>query len=205
MIPSNIKTLLSEIIIRLAQIPRLTTAVLYGSAVRDELTETSDIDLMLIFDVKHNPETGGELEKALSILGQIETKRKIQIVAHNLKQTMDPDFFDNIVREGIIIYGKPLVVTPEKTRLKPYIIFAYSVAGLPQVRKSSFQRAMYGYSVTKKLKKKTYKSEDVGALKMLDGKKLGKGVVLLPQENAKDFEGTLKRYKVKYIKHKVWC
>ncbi|MBS7643633.1 nucleotidyltransferase domain-containing protein [Candidatus Bathyarchaeota archaeon] len=48
---------------------------------KGELTENSEIDLLLIFDVPHNPETGGELEKAHRILGEIKTQRKLQIVA----------------------------------------------------------------------------------------------------------------------------
>ncbi|MDI6708847.1 MAG: nucleotidyltransferase domain-containing protein [Candidatus Thermoplasmatota archaeon] len=205
MISKSIQPLLGEIIFRLPQIPKLTAAILYGSAARGEITEASDIDLMLIFDVPHNPETGGELEKAHKILGKIETKRKIQLVAYNLKQALDPDFLDNVAREGVVIHGKPLVITAEKLRLSPYIIFTYSVAGVAQLKKSGFQRALRGYKTIKKVKGKLYKSESLGALKLLSARKLGKGSVIVPQEKAKEFEELLKRYKLKYSKIKAWC
>lgn len=205
MIQKSLQPVLVEIISKLPQIPHLTTAILYGSVVRGEFTETSDIDLMLIFDVSHNPETGGELEQAHKILGQIKTERKIQIVAYNLRQALDPDFLDNIAREGIIIYGRPLVISLDKLRLSPHIIYTYSLTGIDQARKSGFQRALSGYKIVKKVKKKIYKSESPGALKTLNARKLGKGSVIIPQENAKAFEELLRRYKLKYWEIKVWC
>jgi len=205
MIQASIGSLISEITVKLPMIPKLTTAILYGSAARGELTETSDIDLLLIFDVPHNPETGGELEKAHRILGEIETKRKLQIVATNLKQALEPDFLDNICREGVMIYGKPLVLTPEKLQLKPYILFTYSVAGLPQIKKSQLQRALKGYKVIRKIRGKEYKSEKEGMLKALQAKKLGKGVIMVPQENSKALEELFLQHKVKHTKVKIWC
>lgn len=205
MIQDSILPIISEILPRLARIPKLTTALLYGSAARGELTETSDIDLMLVFDVPHNPETGGELETAHRILGEIKTERKLQIVPTNLKQALDPDFLDNITREGIIIYGKPIILTTEKLQLKPHVIYTYSVMGLPQIKKSKLQRALKGYKVVRKLREKVYKSEKNGLLKTLQAKKLGKGVIMVPQENSKTLEKLFTQHNIKHVKIKAWC
>jgi len=64
MIQESILPVISKVLPRLARIPKLITAILYASAAREELTEASDIDLMLVFDVSHNPEMGGALEIA---------------------------------------------------------------------------------------------------------------------------------------------
>lgn len=160
---------------------------------------------MLVFDIPHNPETGGELEAAHRILGEIETQRKLQIVATNLQQTLEPDFLDNISREGIIIYGKPIILTTENLRLKPYIIYTYSVAKVPQIRKTMLQRALKGYKVTRKIKGKVYKSEKNGLLKMLEAKKLGKGVIMVPQRNSKAIEKLFTQHDIKHTKMKAWC
>jgi len=204
MLQETTRPLVYEIVANLPKIPKLTTAILYGSAVRGELTETSDIDLLLIFDVPHNPETGGELEAAHKILGNIKTKRRLQIVATNREQTLEPDFLDNITREGVIIYGKPLVLTPEKLQLKPYMLYTYSVTGLPQIKKTQLQRALKGYKIIRKIKGKEYKSEKEGMLKLLKAKKLGKGVVMVPQENFKALEELFTQHNVKYSKVKIW-
>lgn len=204
MLQETTRPLVYEIVANLPKIPKLTTAILYGSAVRGELTETSDIDLLLIFDVPHNPETGGELEAAHKILGNIKTKRRLQIVATNREQTLEPDFLDNITREGVIIYGKPLVLTPEKLQLKSYILYTYSVTGLPQIKKTQLQRALKGYKIIRKIKGKEYKSEKEGMLKLLKAKKLGKGVVMVPQENFKALEELFTQHNVKYSKVKIW-
>jgi len=205
MIQEFILPVISEILPRLARIPKLITAILYGSAARGELTEGSDIDLMLVFDVPHNPETGGELEVAHRILGEIETERRLQVVATNLKQALDPDFLDNISREGLIIYGKPLILTTENLQLKPYIIYTYSVKGLPQTEKTMLQRALKGYKVVRKLRGKVYKSEKNGLLETLQAKKLGKGVIMVPQENSKALEKLFTQHNIKHVKIKAWC
>lgn len=60
--------------------------------------------------------------------------------------------------------------------------------GLPQIKKSRLQRALKGYKVVRKLRGKVYKSEKNGLLKTLQAKKLGKGVIMVPQENSKALE-----------------
>jgi len=205
MIQESILPIISEILPRLTRIPKLTAAILYGSAIRGELTEGSDIDLMLVFDVPHNPETGGELEAAHRILGEIKTERRLQVVATNLKQALDPDFLDNISREGLIIYGKPLILTTENLQLRPYVIYTYSVRDVPQIEKTRLQRALKGYKVVRKLKGKVYKSEKNGLLENLKAKKLGKGVIMVPQENSKALEKLFSQHNIKHVKIKAWC
>jgi hypothetical protein len=46
-----------------------------------------------------------------------------------------------------------------KTYKKRYIICTYSVANVPQIKKTMLQRALKGYKVTRKTKGKVYKSE----------------------------------------------
>jgi len=205
MIQESLWPVISEILPRLARIPKLTAAILYGSAARGELTEGSDIDLMLVFDVPHNPETGGELEAAHRILGEIRTERRLQVVATNLRQALDPDFLDNVSREGLIIYGKPLIFTIENLQLRPYVIYTYSVEGLPQTKKTMLQRALRGYKVVRKLRGKIYKSEKNGLLETLQAKKLGKGAIMVPQENSKALEKLFTQHNIKHVKIKAWC
>lgn len=158
---------------------------------------------MLIFDVPHNPEVGGELEAAHKILSEIKTERKLQIVATNLQQALDPDFLDNVSREGTIIYGKPIILTTENLQLKPYVIYTYSVANVPQIRKTMLQRALKGYKITRKIKGKLYKSEKNGLLQILKAKKLGKGVIMVPQKNSKEIEKLFTQHDIKHTKMKA--
>lgn len=198
------KPLLAELVAKLSKVPRLSTAVLYGSAARGELTERSDIDLLLVFDTPHDPETGGELEAAHRVLADLEVERRLQLAATNLREPLDPDFLDNLCREGVVIYGKPLVLTAEKLQLRPHVIFVYSVAGVPQVKKTQLQRALKGYRVLKRVGRKKYVSEKEGLLEQLGAKKIGKGAVMVPQENSPAFESLFRQHGVKYRKMKVW-
>lgn len=205
MISESMGPLIADLIVKLSRIPKLSTAILYGSAARGELTETSDIDLLLVFDVPHNPETGGELEAAHRILGEVKTERKLQLVATNLKHALEPDFLDSMCREGIVIYGKPLLLTTEGLKLTPRVAYTYSMAGLSQLKKSRFQRALKGYRVVKQVGKRRYVSEREGLLKTLEVKKLGKGVLMVGQENSRAIEEVLGQHDIKYSKFKVWC
>jgi len=110
----------------------------------------------------------------------------------------------NISREGIIIYGKPTILTTENLQLKPYVIYTYSVANLPQIKKTMLQRALKGYRVTKKTKGKVYKSEKSGLLQTFEAKKLGKGVIMVPQENSRAVEELFTQHDIKYTKIKAW-
>lgn len=51
---------IGEFIAEMGQIPSLLCVILYGSTVRDELREESDIDVFLLFDTEHRPELGEE-------------------------------------------------------------------------------------------------------------------------------------------------
>jgi len=42
-------------------------------------------------------------------------------------------------------------------------------------------------------------------LKALQAKKLGKGVIMVPQENSKALEELFLQHKVKHTKVKIWC
>lgn len=205
MISESLGSLIAELVVKLSRVPKLSTAILYGSAARGELTETSDVDLLLVFDVPHNPETGGELEAAHRVLGEVKTERKLQLVATNLQHALEPDFLDNISREGIVIYGKPLLLTAERLKLTPHVVYTYSVAGLPQLKKSQFQRAIRGYRVVKRVGRRRYVSEGEGLLKTLKAKKIGKGVLMVEQENSGALEDVLGQHGIKYSKFKVWC
>jgi len=191
--------ILPELIKKLQDVPRLQTAMIYGSAARGELKESSDIDLMLIFDIETNPELK-ELEIAARILSEIQTERKIQIFATNLKESLDTDFVQRILREGIIIFGKPLVVHKDKIKLNPYVLFEYSMKDLSRKLKTNIMRALRGYH----MKKGKYISKKGGLLDIEEVRKLGKGVVLVPYEHAKSFQETFEINQAKFSKINLW-
>ena len=90
-----------------------------------------------------------------------------------------------------------------KTYKKRYIIYTSSVANVPQIKKTMLQRALKGYKVTRKTKGKVYKSEKTGLLKMLEAKKLGKAVIMVPQRNSKTIEKLFTQRDIKHTKMKA--
>ena len=147
----------------------------------------------------------GELEAAHRILSEIPTDRKLQIVAVSQPQSLEPDFLDNISREGTIIYGKPMILTTEDLQLRPYVIYNYSVANIPQIQKTMLYRALSGYKITRRTRGRDYRSEKKGMLEMLEAKKLGKGVIMVPQRNCRAIEKLFVQHGTKFTRMKVWC
>ena len=71
MIPEKLKLPIIDFVSRAKEIPNLKVVVLFGSAVMGEFHKKSDIDLLLLFDTKHNPEIGKEGETAHKIASDV--------------------------------------------------------------------------------------------------------------------------------------
>jgi len=118
LIPEELRATIGEFIAEIGQIPSLLCAILYGSTVRGELHDESDIDVFLLFDTDHRPELGEERSIVARICVEVAMRTNsyydFSFVLSNLTQleTMDQGYLQHIVDEGIVIWGRPQLVVP---------------------------------------------------------------------------------------------
>lgn len=118
LIPEEVRTTIGEFVAEIGQIPSLLCAILYGSTVRDELHDESDIDIFLLFNTNHRPEFGEERPTVVRIGIQAAMRTNsdydFSFVLSNLAEleTMDQDYLRHIVEEGIVIWARPQLIVP---------------------------------------------------------------------------------------------
>ena len=74
----NIKESAFGLAQKLGEIKTLDEAVLFGSAARGEMHKKSDIDILLLFNAKHDPELREEANLVHKIAGEIEKKLNME-------------------------------------------------------------------------------------------------------------------------------
>jgi len=175
--------LIRELFYSAQKIPKLLQIVLYGSVARGEEDRRSDIDLLLVFESEGDPEKSPLARVARREIGGAFVKakcdRNAQIAMTNLKD-IDESFLENVSREGIVVWGKPLLMDAKKL-LRPMVLFEYRVGGSSKVDKVRFYRA----------------------LKSIDATKVKNGI-LVPEENAKDIENIFKINNIDHKKKRLW-
>lgn len=197
MIEERFKLPIIDFVSRADEIPNLVGVVLYGSAVTGDVSKKSDIDLLLLFDSDHDPEIGEETSIAHRISSDVSLKHDLafpfSFVFVNLKELkeIEPDFLWNVVREGIVVWGKPedIISKEPHPSLKPLVVVSYSFDGLSETDKRRLLRRLYT-SKNKLLDKKT--------------DRLGPGTILVSAEKFEDVRELFDKFHVKYSLKKVW-
>ena len=87
---------------------------------------------------------------------------------------------------------------PEK--VNNYSLFTLNFNSLSRLKKVNLWRKIYGYS--QKVKNKRY--EMGGLIKNLGGKKLERGVVIIPPHKTKEFKDFLHKNKINYKLIEIW-
>jgi hypothetical protein len=193
-----------------SEIPHLRVAVLYGSAIKGDFHKKSDIDMLLLFDAKHNPEVGEEAKIAHKIGSDALSKHNVphsfSFVMENMNdQHLDTQFLRTVVNEGIVIWARPEINVLRKPQpnMEPVAIFSYSLTSLTPKEKMAVHRALYGYRVEKVVKRKRYVNETKGIVGEY-GEKLGNGVFKMPSRFSEDISELFKKYGVEYKKLDAW-
>lgn len=158
--------------------------VLYGSVVRGE--EPRDIDFTVL--VERRVGAGEKLTIAQELKEEVKdlTEKKVDVKGASFENLMDPSF---TARSGILSEGYSLKndkFLAETMGLNPYLNFTYSLEGLSQSEKTMFYYALRG------------RRGEKGILDKLDGKKMGRGSVLIPVQNSEEFKETLKKHGVNF-------
>lgn len=178
----------------------ISKIILFGSVARGDFTKESDIDIFIDTDEKHekiiekiqalfNRSKLDEVWKLKGVTNEISLKIG-RLEAWKLKR--------DIISSGILLYGKYNEM-PEKT--KYYLLIRI---GTLAHKKTSQQmrvwRALYGYAQKVGAKKYIIK----GLIERAGGKKLAKGIFIVPMETRKDITTFLTKNKVDSTLYEVW-
>lgn len=207
MIQNDFRGPLFEFVREASGIDRIHSIIVFGSVARGEAGKGSDIDVAVVFDIKGNVNGLVERNEIIRIAHGVEEKygATFQIVFADRELTgLDTYFVQQLFREGNIVLGKQPIIKAEKLELEPYVLVCYSLAGLPVSDKMRVRKALYGWKTVKKYGKKTYRSEDEGLLRRLNGKPLNPATVLVPFKNASILTDALKRFRAKQKLLNVW-
>jgi len=182
---------------KVGKLPGVLTATLFGSAARGEAAIDSDIDVAVIYAKKDEAVmkqveefapprvhivhvTPGELEKNVSLAGALSG-------------------------EGLLLFGKSVVLQAKKLKLRPMIIIAYDTEELDVNTRNKLSHALYGrISTVIKPRKKRYVRKYEGLTARPGISKIGKAVLLVSREKASAVTKTLEAHGAKWKEIPVW-
>jgi len=182
---------------------KIFAIILFGSTVREERTEESDVDLCIILD-KSNP----PLEKKIfNHILDLEKKYDydFQVIYSNKHfEGLDRQFVENIVREGEVLYGNIPNISIQQLELEPYSLIKFNTEKLSQSKKNKLNRYLYGKTSTKKYKNKFYSTRKPGIVGTVRGFRIGRGSIMVPINQSWKLEKVLYELGVSVQRINVW-
>jgi predicted nucleotidyltransferase len=192
---------------QVSNIPKIYGIFLFGSVARGEADKRSDIDFLIVLDTQQDPDLMDERNEVSQIALDLEKRfdRNIQLVFSNSRfDKLDRQFIEDVLRDGIILFGRPLMIADNKVGFSPYVLIHYELTGLSSSDKMRVKRALYGYETRRVFKGKTYTSKAKGLVNELDGKRTGIASILLSHRKSRPVLETLERFGAKISKEMVW-
>ncbi|MBI2139903.1 nucleotidyltransferase domain-containing protein [Candidatus Woesearchaeota archaeon] len=177
----------------------ISSIILFGSVAREDFTKESDIDIFI--------DTGEPVEKEAEsmlklfsssalhkIWEQKGVKNEISLKVGKLKEW---PLRREIISSGILLFGKYSQL-PENTTY--YLLITTDVKNKKPSQQVKLWRRLYGYS--QKVGKKVYHGK--GLVEIASGKKLGKGIFIVPMEKRKEVIDFLKSNKINHNVFEIW-
>ncbi|MFH1711584.1 MAG: nucleotidyltransferase domain-containing protein [Nanoarchaeota archaeon] len=171
--------------------------VLYGSVVRGDFDEKSDIDLFV--DSCEN--IGKKVEKSLeNYMGtkrfkewQLKgVKNEISVIAGRLDSEEWKNLKRSIMSNGIILYGK---YTAKPKKVKHYVLVSFENIK-PDKKRVVLFRKMFGFKVGNK--------KYDGLVKKTNAVRVGKGSILVPIEHFDKIRDYMKEKKIAVKVYDLW-
>ncbi len=182
---------------RIQQHKDILQVILFGSVARGEDKASSDIDLAVVHNSKDK----------FSLMREINQSKieKIQVTFIHIKELpREAELVGALSGDGILLYGKPVILTEKSLDLNAKILVAYSLAALPQTEKVKVNRALYGSISKSTHNNKEYISEVKGLTKELGIEKISNGVLLVDRRKAPKVINMLKRFGAKVREIPLW-
>ena len=182
---------------------KISAIILFGSTVREERTEESDVDLCIILD-KLDP----ALEKKIfNQILDLENKYDydFQVIYSNKHfEGLDRQFVENILREGEVLFGNIPNISIQKLELQAFSLIKFSIRNLSSAEKNKLNRYLYGKTSTKKYKNKFYSTRKPGVVERVHGFRMGRGSIMVPINHSWKLEKMLDEHGVSVQRINVW-
>lgn len=178
---------------------KINQIILFGSVVRGEATKKSDVDLFVNCDERLEKKINSIKEKFYKSV-RFEKYWKLLNVENEINCSVGnlddwSDLQKSIIADGIVLFGK----YKGKAKTENYYLFVIG-SGEDRNRSLSVWRKLYGYA--QKVGKKRYSSE--GLIKECGGKKLARGVFIIPSASAKKVASFLRKSKFRFEMISFW-
>ncbi|MFH1065623.1 MAG: nucleotidyltransferase domain-containing protein [Nanoarchaeota archaeon] len=176
-----------------ADLSKIKNIILFGSAARGEAGDDSDIDIFIDGSLSQ-----AQADRLVTQFSRTDAFKKwkllginneIKPIAGNLDEWLD--LKQSIIADGIVLYGK-FKEMPENA--KPMVLFSWEEIK-PNSNRVLFNKRMFGFN--------HYGKRYEGLLAQINGKKIGKGAVIVPDEKHKEVLELFKRHDVKFSMKKV--
>ncbi|MBI2669304.1 nucleotidyltransferase domain-containing protein [Candidatus Woesearchaeota archaeon] len=201
MIPAKFREIVFELAQELSTIESVVAIILFGSVARGEADSRSDLDILLVLEKKGAKK---ELNQILMKIGRKYNLTIQSILTDRQFSGLDPNFIENVMKEGIVLYGTRLEVQAGKLRLEPYSLIQYDTTNCPQGMRTRLTRILYGHMTEKEYKRKKYTSKSIGLVQKYNGWKAGMAVIIVPFRRAGIFTKLLKDTNVQYKRTDLW-
>ncbi len=177
----------------------ISKIILFGSVARGDFTKESDIDIFIEAD----PSLEKGIEK-IHLLFQFSqayniwrTKGVLQEFSLKVGHLDQWKLKREVLSSGIFLYGKTTEIAQNAAY---YLLIQLQEQKQSIAMQMRFWRKLYGYK--QKVGNKTYFTK--GLIEESLGKKLGKGLFLIPMEKRKIVIDFLNKSKMKYVLYELW-
>ncbi|MBI2151356.1 nucleotidyltransferase domain-containing protein [Candidatus Woesearchaeota archaeon] len=174
--------------------------ILFGSTARGEATKESDIDIFVDISEEHE----SEVQAILKLFNLSQTNKQwrlkgiTQEISLKIGQLKKWRSRREILSSGITLYGK-FNELPEKAEFYA-LIELEEINSRDIAQQVKFWRKLYGYK--QKVGKNVYIKK--GLVELSLGRKMGKGVILVPMKNRKEILNYLNQQKMKHKIYEIW-
>ncbi|MEW5896272.1 MAG: nucleotidyltransferase domain-containing protein [Nanoarchaeota archaeon] len=201
MIQEEFREAVFELVKEASSLESVLGLVLFGSVARGEADRRSDLDFLIILKNKK------EKKRLNSFIHQVSKKYDINIqsvLTDKQFSGLDRNFIENILKEGIVLYGGRLEIKAGRLRLEPFVLLNYDTKNSSARERNQVNRVLYGYKAEKEYKGKKYTSAGKGILVKYNGWKVGLATIVVPFDKAKIFIGLLKDNKAECKSLGIW-
>jgi predicted nucleotidyltransferase len=176
--------------------------VLFGSAARGEATEASDIDLLVL------PRSPRSTRIVLRAIERVEKMHKVRVstlISHSASfSDIDRQLLESVVRQGQTLVGRLPRLGMRELDLEPVRLLALDLRGIDQPSKVRLERELFGYRSRRRYRGKVYASRTLGRLERLGGRRVGRGVVIVPERAVGEVDRLLRSHRARRVFVPAW-
>jgi len=179
----------------------IESVIVFGSVARDQAGKESDLDICIVLK---NENIKDNISNKILDLEEKYDKNINLVFTDSSFKSLDRQFIETILREGITIYGKKPDASIQQLELEPYEIIKFDLSNLDQSKKMKIKKLLYGIKTKKRYKGKIYTNKQEGLVEKLGGLRIGIASILIPEKNSWELENILRENGVSLRKITIW-